>query len=60
VFRIKFPTTTPDGRATISTNARWFGLRFAGAEGNDELRWEMGSDKPTDKRAAPPTKSAGR
>jgi len=45
VFRIKFPTTTPDGRATISTSARWFGLRFAGAEGNEELRWEIGSDE---------------
>ncbi len=42
VFRIKFPTTTPDGRATISASARWFGLRFAGAEGNEELRWEIG------------------
>ncbi len=41
VFRIKFPTTTPDGRATISPNARWLGLRFAGAEGNEELRWEL-------------------
>jgi hypothetical protein len=40
VFRIRFPTTTPDGRPTISPNARWFGLRFAGAEGNEELRWE--------------------
>jgi hypothetical protein len=43
VFRIRFPTTTPDGRATISPNARWFGLRFAGAEGNEELRWEIQS-----------------
>lgn len=42
VFRIKFPTTTPDGRPTIGTEARWFGLRFAGAEGNEELRWDIG------------------
>ncbi|HVJ90682.1 MAG TPA: hypothetical protein VM580_12825 [Labilithrix sp.] len=41
VFRIKFPTTTPDGRPTIGTEARWFGLRFAGAEGNQELHWEL-------------------
>lgn len=41
VFRIKFPTTAPDGRSTIASGARWFGLRFAGAEGNEELRWEM-------------------
>jgi hypothetical protein len=44
VFRIKFPTTTPSGQATISADARWFGLRFAGAEGNEELRWEVGTD----------------
>lgn len=50
VFRIKFPTTTPDGRSTIAADARWFGLRFAGAEGNEELRWEMGDDDR--KRAA--------
>jgi hypothetical protein len=55
VFRIKFPTTTPDGRATISPNARWFGLRFAGAEGNEELRWELGNDK-----SGAPAKNAAR
>ncbi|MBS2020635.1 MAG: hypothetical protein JST00_47715 [Deltaproteobacteria bacterium] len=42
VFRIKFPTTTPNGQPTIASDARWFGLRFAGAEGNQELRWELG------------------
>ncbi len=41
VFRVRFPRTTPDGRPTIAPNARWFGLRFAGAEGNQELRWEL-------------------
>jgi hypothetical protein len=41
VFRIRFPRQSADGRPTIATNARWFGLRFAGAEGNEELRWEM-------------------
>jgi hypothetical protein len=40
-FRIRFPRQGPDGRPTIATNARWFGLRFAGAEGNEELRWEI-------------------
>jgi hypothetical protein len=40
-FRIRFPRHTGDGRPTIATNARWFGLRFAGAEGNEELRWEI-------------------
>ncbi len=47
VFRIKFPTTTPSGQPTISQDARWFGLRFAGAEGNEELRWELGDASPT-------------
>lgn len=42
VFRIKFPRTTADGRETIARGARWFGLRFAGAEGNTELKWELG------------------
>ncbi len=42
VFRIKFPTTTSSGQATIAPDARWFGLRFAGAEGNEELRWDIG------------------
>ncbi|MDP9034523.1 MAG: hypothetical protein M3O50_06920 [Myxococcota bacterium] len=41
-FRIRFPRQTAEGRSTISTNSRWFGLRFAGAEGNGELRWEVG------------------
>jgi hypothetical protein len=41
VFRIRFPRRTGDGRPTIATTAHWFGLRFAGAEGNEELRWEV-------------------
>lgn len=52
VFRIRFPTTTPDGRPTISANARWFGLRFAGAEGNEELRWELGDENPKKRLAS--------
>jgi hypothetical protein len=44
VFRIKFPHTAPDGRATIAPNAKWIGLRFAGAEGNEELRWDLDSE----------------
>jgi hypothetical protein len=40
-FRIRFPRFTGDGRPTIANSARWFGLRFAGAEGNEELRWEI-------------------
>lgn len=40
-YRIKFPVVRPDGRPTISGQARWFGLRFAGAQGNDQLVWEL-------------------
>ncbi|HWA74485.1 MAG TPA: hypothetical protein VG937_19200 [Polyangiaceae bacterium] len=40
-FRVRFPKVRADGRPTISSAARWFGLRFAGAQGNDELVWEI-------------------
>jgi hypothetical protein len=40
-FRIRFPRVKPDGRPTISPSARWFGLRFAGAQGNTELIWHI-------------------
>jgi hypothetical protein len=40
-FRIRFPGTTSDGRPTIARAAKWFGLRFAGAEGNEELVWRL-------------------
>ncbi len=43
-FRVKFPHFTADGRPTISRNAKWFGIRFAGAEGNEELRWVLDND----------------
>ncbi|HEY6725941.1 MAG TPA: hypothetical protein VI197_18030 [Polyangiaceae bacterium] len=43
-FRITFPRIGSHGRATISPSARWFGLRFAGAQGNDELIWEVGAE----------------
>jgi hypothetical protein len=39
-FRIRFPRVA-DQRPTIAPNARWVGLRFAGAEGNEELRWDL-------------------
>lgn len=38
-FRISFPRVRADGRATIPTAARWFGLRFAGPQGNQEIVW---------------------
>jgi hypothetical protein len=40
-FRLQFPTVTADGRQTIAPDAKWFGLRFAGAEGNQELHWDL-------------------
>ena len=48
-FRIRFPRTSTDGRPTISAKARWFGLRFAGAQGNNELIWKIedASAEPT-------------
>jgi hypothetical protein len=38
-FRVTFPRVRADGRATIPTEARWFGLRFAGPQGNEEILW---------------------
>jgi hypothetical protein len=38
-FRISFPRVRADGRATIPGAARWFGLRFAGPQGNQEIVW---------------------
>lgn len=40
-YRISFPIVRADGRPTISRDALWFGLRFAGAQGNDALVWEI-------------------
>lgn len=40
-FRLRFPTRKADGSPTISPKARWFGLRFAGAQGHQELTWEV-------------------
>lgn len=40
-FRIRFPRTSPEGQPTISSSAKWFGLRFAGAQGNTELIWKI-------------------
>ncbi len=57
-FRIKFPRQTPDGRTTIADEARWFGLRFAGAEGNEELRWDV--DQNAEGRAIPQVAGLGR
>jgi hypothetical protein len=45
-FRIRFPRAMADGRPTISTAAKWFGLRFAGAQGNTELVWQVLDPSP--------------
>lgn len=50
VFRIRFPLTAADGKPTLAPDAKWFGLRFAGAQGNRELRWEL--EGPDMKRVA--------
>jgi hypothetical protein len=39
-FRIRFPASS-GGRNTISTDAEWIGLRFAGAWGNTDLIWQL-------------------
>jgi hypothetical protein len=52
-FRIRFPQVSGDGHPTISPQAKWFGLRFAGAQGNSELVWQV-EQKPTKPVAAAP------
>ena len=39
-FRIRFPRHA-EGKPSIAADAKWFGLRFAGAEGNQELHWDL-------------------
>jgi hypothetical protein len=53
-FRIRFPRTNGEGRPTISASAKWFGLRFAGAQGNSELVWKMDDAGAPAKIAAAP------
>ena len=52
-FRITFPKVRSDGSPTISPAARWFGLRFAGAQGNQELVWEISPHAKEFARAEP-------
>ena len=40
VFRIKFPAAGPKG-PSIAPEAKWVGLRFAGAWGNVDLVWDL-------------------
>ncbi len=46
VFRLVFPVRRSDGSPSISPHAGQLGLRFAGAQGNDELVWLLGSRPP--------------
>jgi hypothetical protein len=41
VYRIRFPRTAANGKFAIAPTAEWFGLRFAGAQGNSELLWML-------------------
>jgi len=45
-FRVRFPRFNAEGKPTISDDAEWFGLRFAGAQGSSELKWELDRDLP--------------
>jgi hypothetical protein len=40
-YRIRFPRVSGNGRPSIAKEARWFGLRFAGAQGNEQLVWNV-------------------
>jgi hypothetical protein len=41
VHQIRFPVLTLDGRPTVSPHAHWLGLRFAGAQGHQQLLWQI-------------------
>ncbi len=60
-FRIRFPTASKDGRPTISPNATWMGLRFAGAWGNTDLTWklEVKPATPASPATAAPKRASG-
>ena len=45
-FRIAFPAVADDGTPTIPTDAAWIVLRFAGALGTVDLRWDLDHSEP--------------
>lgn len=47
-FRIAFPTQHPDGTPVIAPDDDHVVLRFTGAEGRVDLRWELDSDGSAD------------
>lgn len=61
-FRVNFPRVRVDGRPTISADARWFGLRFAGAQGYEEMIWELDGGRATlrERTASPADRLSGR
>jgi len=44
-FRLTFPAVDADGRATIPDGAPFVVLRFTGARGRADLRWDLGPGK---------------
>ncbi|MCC6217170.1 MAG: hypothetical protein IT376_20090 [Polyangiaceae bacterium] len=40
-YRVRFARQRADGRPAIAPEAKWFGLRFAGPQGNQELVWQI-------------------
>lgn len=44
-FRLTFPAVDADGRATIPDDAEFVVLRFTGARGRADLRWDLGRGK---------------
>ncbi len=41
VYRVSFPRTTDEGTQSIAPEADWFALRFAGAQGQTDVIWEI-------------------
>jgi hypothetical protein len=48
IFRIAFPTQHPDGTPVIGPDAAEVTLRFTGAEGTVDLRWELDPHAPAE------------
>lgn len=48
IFHVDFPRTKPDGTPSVAPDAKWVGLGFFGAYGQDELRWALGPEGAAD------------
>ncbi|MCZ7686495.1 MAG: hypothetical protein M5U28_50170 [Sandaracinaceae bacterium] len=51
-FRVAFPTQHRDGTPVIAPDARYLVLRFTGAEGTVDLRWDLDPNAPSDPSVA--------